>query len=64
LPGGAGGDRGREPARHRYDGDALSQRLDRAFSDLFEREVAALWIATGTAANSLALAELCPPHGP
>jgi threonine aldolase len=46
-----------------YDGDALSQRLDRAFSDLFECEVAALWIATGTAANSLALAELCPPHG-
>jgi threonine aldolase len=46
-----------------YDGDALSQRLDRTFSDLFEREVAALWIATGTAANSLALAELCPPHG-
>jgi threonine aldolase len=46
-----------------YDGDALSQRLSRAFSDLFEREVAALWVATGTAANSLALAELCPPHG-
>ncbi len=46
-----------------YDGDALSQRLSRAFSDLFEREVAALWVATGTAANSLALAELCPPLG-
>lgn len=46
-----------------YDGDAWSQRLDAAFSDLFEREVAALWIATGTAANALALAELCPPHG-
>jgi threonine aldolase len=46
-----------------YDGDALSQRLGAAFSDLFEREVAALWVATGTAANALALAELCPPHG-
>jgi threonine aldolase len=46
-----------------YDGDALSQRLSRAFSDLFEREVAALWVATGTAANALALAETCPPHG-
>jgi threonine aldolase len=44
-----------------YDGDALSARLDGAFSDLFERPVAALWIATGTAANSLALATLCPP---
>jgi threonine aldolase len=32
-------------------------------SDLFETEVAALWVATGTAANSLALAALCPPHG-
>ncbi len=46
-----------------YDGDALSQRLSAAFSELFEREVAALWVATGTAANALALAELCPPHG-
>jgi threonine aldolase len=46
-----------------YDGDALSQRLSASFSELFEREVAATWIATGTAANSLALAELCPPHG-
>ncbi len=46
-----------------YDGDALSQGLSRAFSDLFGQEVAALWVATGTAANSLALAALCPPHG-
>jgi len=46
-----------------YDGDALSRRLDGAFSELFGREVAALWVATGTAANALALAELCPPHG-
>jgi len=46
-----------------YDGDALSQDLSEAFSALFQREVAALWMATGTAANSLALAELCPPHG-
>jgi len=46
-----------------YDGDALSARLSMAFSELFEREVAALWVSTGTAANSLALAELCPPHG-
>ena len=46
-----------------YDGDEWSKRLDGALSDLFEREVEALWIATGTAANSLALAALCPPHG-
>lgn len=46
-----------------YDGDALSRSLDAAFSDLFETQVRALWIATGTAANSLALTALCPPHG-
>ena len=46
-----------------YDGDSWSKRLDGAFSELFERQVRALWISTGTAANSLALAALCPPHG-
>lgn len=46
-----------------YDGDEWSQRLDGAFSDLFGTEVKALWVSTGTAANSLALAALCPPHG-
>jgi threonine aldolase len=46
-----------------YDGDQWSQRLDRAFSDLFGKEVRALWAATGTAANCLGLAALCPPHG-
>ena len=46
-----------------YDGDAWSSRLDGAFSDLFGTGVEALWVATGTAANSLALAALCPPHG-
>jgi threonine aldolase len=46
-----------------YDGDEWSQRLDGAFSDLFGKEVRALWITTGTAANCLGLAALCPPHG-
>jgi threonine aldolase len=45
-----------------YDGDALSGALDAAFSEVFETEVTALWIATGTAANALALATLCPPY--
>jgi threonine aldolase len=45
-----------------YDGDAWSQRLDEAFSDLFEASVRALWVTTGTAANCLALAALCPPY--
>ena len=46
-----------------YDGDAWSQRLDGAFSTLFERDVRALWVTTGTAANCLGLAALCPPTG-
>jgi threonine aldolase len=46
-----------------YDGDALSARLNAAFSDLFEMQVEAHWIGTGTAANALALAALCPPYG-
>jgi threonine aldolase len=46
-----------------YDGDGFSARLDEAFSELFGTEVAALWVATGTAANALALAALCPPYG-
>jgi threonine aldolase len=45
-----------------YDGDEWSGRLDGAFSDLFERDVRALWVSTGTAANCLALAALCPPY--
>ena len=35
-----------------YDGDAWSRRLNGAFSALFGTEVEALWVATGTAANS------------
>ncbi len=46
-----------------YDGDALSAELDTRFSDLFGRECAALWVATGTAANCLALATMVQPHG-
>jgi len=46
-----------------YDGDKWSERLDGAFSDLFGKQVRALWVATGTAANCLALAAICPPHG-
>ena len=44
-----------------YDGDQLSQALDAAFGALFGAPVRVLWTATGTAANCLALAALCPP---
>lgn len=46
-----------------YDNDALSRRLDAAFSALFGHDCAALWAATGTAANCLALATMVEPHG-
>src|SRR6476646_9410775 len=45
-----------------YDGDEWSLALDGAFSDLFGTEVRAFWVTTGTAANCLALAALCPPY--
>jgi threonine aldolase len=45
-----------------YDSDEWSRRLDSAFSDLFGTEVRAFWVTTGTAANCLALAALCPPY--
>lgn len=45
-----------------YDGDALSQELDAAFSELFETRVTALWVASGTAANCIALAQFAQPH--
>jgi threonine aldolase len=46
-----------------YDGDEWSRRLDGAFSALFQTEVRALWVSTGTAANCIGLATLCPPYG-
>jgi threonine aldolase len=46
-----------------YDGDRLSAELDARFTALFGRECAALWVATGTAANCLALGTLVQPHG-
>jgi threonine aldolase len=45
-----------------YDGDNWSRQLDARFSELFGCDVAILWVATGTAANCLALTTLCQPH--
>ncbi len=45
-----------------YDGDGWSAQLDARFGELFECDVAVLWVATGTAANCLALTSLCQPH--
>ena len=46
-----------------YDGDEWSRQLDGTFSDLFKTPVRALWVTSGTAANCLGLAAICPPYG-
>jgi len=46
-----------------YADDAWSNRLDQAFSDLFETECSVLPLATGTAANSVMLAATSPAWG-
>lgn len=50
------------PARS-YGDDEWSRRLDAAFSRYFDREVRVFAVATGTAANALALAACTPPWG-
>ena len=46
-----------------YAADRFSQELNARFSEVFETECQVLPIATGTAANSIVLAELSPPWG-
>jgi threonine aldolase len=44
-----------------YGADAWSERLDQVFGDFFGTPVRVFAVASGTAANSLALATFCPP---
>jgi len=46
-----------------YGEDPWSRKLDDAFGALFEREVRVFTVATGTAANAIALASMTPPWG-
>ena len=46
-----------------YGDDQWTQRLDAVLGGFFGAEVRAFAVATGTAANSLSLATLCPPYG-
>jgi threonine aldolase len=46
-----------------YGDDEWTSSVERHLSELFEREVAAFLVPTGTAANALALAHLTPPWG-
>lgn len=46
-----------------YGADALSAAVKKRFCEIFEREVAVFFVATGGAANGLALSALSPPYG-
>ena len=46
-----------------YGADRWSERLDQVFGRFFDKEVRVFAVSSGTAANSLALATLCPPWG-
>jgi threonine aldolase len=46
-----------------YGEDAITRRVCERLSAIFERDVTAFPVITGTAANALALATLCPPYG-
>ena len=46
-----------------YGDDAWTVAVERRLSEIFEREVAAFLVPTGTAANALALAHVTPPWG-
>jgi threonine aldolase len=46
-----------------YGNDDWTQAAQRRFCEIFERDVAAFLVPTGTAANALALAQVSPPWG-
>jgi threonine aldolase len=46
-----------------YGNDDWTHNVERRLSEIFEHEVAAFLVPTGTAANALALAQLTPPWG-
>jgi threonine aldolase len=46
-----------------YGTSEIDRRVEKTFSDIFERDVAVFFVGTGTAANSLALASFNRPGG-
>ena len=46
-----------------YGNDDWTKRVEQRFAEVFEHEVVVFLVATGTAANALALAHLAPPWG-
>ena len=46
-----------------YSTDALTEKLQTRFSEIFERQVTSMMVPTGTAANALAISSYCPSYG-
>jgi threonine aldolase len=46
-----------------YGADSITGRVGERLTELFARPITAFPVISGTAANALALATLCPPHG-
>jgi len=46
-----------------YGADEITRRVEQRLAEIFETEVAVLPVATGTAANALALSLVTPPYG-
>ena len=46
-----------------YGGDLFTARVETQLTELFETELTAFLVATGTAANALALSVMTPPYG-
>jgi threonine aldolase len=55
--------RANEGALASYGADALTARAQAMVRDVFERDCDVLFVATGTAANAIALAAMTPPWG-
>lgn len=55
--------RANEGAVPSYGGDDLTKRVEKKFSEIFDRDVAVFFVATGGAANSLALSQITPQWG-
>ena len=55
--------RANEGAVPSYGGDELTKRVEKKFCGIFDRDVAVFFVATGGAANSLALSQVAPPWG-
>ncbi len=46
-----------------YGADPLTATVEQTLRDIFETDLSVYLVATGTAANSLALSAMCPPYG-